>query len=103
MSGETEEVVFVAVPLPKVIEELAKARGVSAEELAKEVEERLLRELKAMEAEAELRRKEAQELSSRALREAWEKLEELGLHSCCRPLTRDHPEATARREPVWAP
>jgi len=73
MSAQSDErIVFVKVPLPKEFVELARARGVSAEELAKAVETLLLLEAVSMESKLEM--EDALEIADEVTRKAWTRL-----------------------------
>jgi len=72
MGENNEKIVFVKVPLPKEFVELAKARGVSVEELAKAAETLLLLEAIAMESKLEM--KDALEIADEVTRRVWSKL-----------------------------
>jgi len=67
-----EKIVFVRVPLPKEFVELARARGVSAEELAKAAETLLLLEAVSMESKLEM--EDALEIADEVTRKAWIRL-----------------------------
>jgi len=71
MSEESEKIVFVRVPLPREFVELAMARSVSAEELAKAAETLLLLEAIAMEPKLEM--KDALEIADEVTRRVWTK------------------------------
>jgi len=67
-----ERIVFVRVPLPKEFVELARARGVSAEELAKAAETLLLLEAVSMESKLEM--EDALEIADEVTRKTWTRL-----------------------------
>jgi len=73
VSGKSDErIVFVRVPLPKEFVELARARGVCAEELAKAAETLLLLEAVSMESKLEI--EDALEIAYGVTRKAWTRL-----------------------------
>jgi len=73
MSAQSDErIVFVRVPLPKEFVELARARGVSAEELAKAAETLLLLEAVSMESKLEM--EDALEIADEVTRKTWTRL-----------------------------
>jgi len=72
MDENNEKIVFVKVPLPKEFVELAKARGVSAEELAKAAETLLLLEAIAMKSKLEM--EDALEIADEVTRGVWTRL-----------------------------
>jgi len=72
MSEESEKIMFVKVPLPREVVELARARGVSAEELAKAAETLLLLEAVSMESKLEM--EDALKIADEATRKAWARL-----------------------------
>jgi len=72
VSEESEKIVFVRVSLPKEFVELAKARGVSVEELAKATETLLLLEAIAMESKLEMG--DALEIADEVTRRVWARL-----------------------------
>jgi len=68
----SRQMVFVKVPLPKEVIEVAKARGVDVEELARAVETLLLLEVVSM--ESNLKMDDALEMAGEVARKAWAKL-----------------------------
>jgi len=72
MSEESEKIVFVKVPLPREFIELARARGVSAEELTKATETLLLLEAVSMDSKLEMG--DALEIADEVARKAWTRL-----------------------------
>ncbi len=63
---------FVKVPLPREVVELAKVRGVGVEELAKAAEALLLLEVVAMESNLEM--EDALKIAGEVTRKAWTRL-----------------------------
>jgi len=72
MGEKSEKIVFVRVPLPREFVELAKARGVSVEELAKAAETLLLLEVIAMESKLEM--DDALEIADEVTGRVWARL-----------------------------
>ncbi len=70
---DNARIVFVEVPLPKEVVELAKARGVRLEELADAAKRLLVLEIIAMESRMSIR--DAVEIGDEVAKKAWEKLE----------------------------
>jgi len=70
--GMGEKIVYVKVPLPREVVELARARGVAAEELAKAAETLLLLEAVSMESKLEM--EDALKIADEATRGAWARL-----------------------------
>ncbi len=68
----SQETVFIKVPLPREVVELAKVRGVGVEELAKAAETLLLLEVVAMESKLEM--KDALKIASEVARKAWARM-----------------------------
>lgn len=68
----SQGVVFVKVPLPKEVVELAKIRGVEVEELAKAAETLLLLEIVSM--ESNLKMEDALEIADEVTRKVWARL-----------------------------
>ncbi len=64
--------VFVKVPLPREVVELAKVRGVRVEELAKAAETLLLLEVVAMESKLEM--EDALRIADEVARKAWTRM-----------------------------
>ncbi len=64
--------VFVKVPLPREVVELARARGVGVEELAKAAETLLLLEVVAMESKLEM--EDALRIADEVARKAWTRM-----------------------------
>jgi len=72
MNEKSEKIVFVKVPLPREFVELARIRGVSAEELAKAIESLLLLEAIAMESKLEM--EDVLEIADKVSKKAWTRL-----------------------------
>ena len=70
----SQETVFIKVPLPREVVELAKVRGVRVEELAKAAETLLLLEVVAMESKLEM--KDALKIASEVARKAWTRMKD---------------------------
>ena len=68
----SRETVFVRVPLPREVVELARARGVEVEELAKAAETLLLLEVVAMESNLEM--EDALKIAGDVARKAWARM-----------------------------
>ncbi|MEB3780941.1 MAG: hypothetical protein GSR85_12060 [Desulfurococcales archaeon] len=68
----SQEMVFVKVPLPREVVELAKVRGVRVEELAKAAETLLLLEVVAMESKLEM--EDALRIADEVARKAWTRM-----------------------------
>ena len=68
----SQEIVFVKVPLPREVVELAKVRGVRVEELAKAAETLLLLEVVAMESKLEM--EDALRIADEVARKAWTRM-----------------------------
>ena len=70
----SRETVFVKVPLPKEVVELAKARGLGVEELAKAAETLLLLEVVAIESKLEMN--DALKNADKVARRAWARMKD---------------------------
>jgi hypothetical protein len=69
-----QRTVFVKVPLPKEVAELARRRGVGVEELVKAAETLLLLEVVSMESKLEM--EDALRIADEVTRKAWARLKE---------------------------
>ena len=68
----SQKTVFVKVPLPKEVVELARTRGVEVEELAKAAETLLLLEVVSMESNLEI--EDALKIADEVSRKAWTRM-----------------------------
>ena len=68
----SERIIYVKVPLPREVVELARARGVKAKRLAKAAETLLLLEAVSMESKLEM--EDALKIANEATRKAWARL-----------------------------
>jgi len=68
----SERIIYVKVPLPREVVELARARGVKAKRLAKAAETLLLLEAVSMESKLEM--EDALKIADEATRKAWARL-----------------------------
>jgi len=70
--GMSQKITFVKVPLPREVVELARARGVSVEDLAKAAETLLLLEVVSMDSKLEM--DDALKIADEVIKKAWERL-----------------------------